>query len=163
MSILNRKNCFVRWQSAWRQNGGDPGQPDQHLPPARCRPATVSHAVVDEPIAGAQKRTAQLATRPVETAPGGTLAFVAPVLHKALTKEQGFYSLRNRKHLARRLSTGKGITTADGGTSAYSVRNACIGSMRDALHAGIRQASAATTSSVAATAAKIAGSSGRVP
>ena len=50
-----------------------------------------------------------------------------------------------------------------GGTSAYSVRNACIGSIRDALQAGTKQASAATTSSVAATAAKIAGSSGRVP
>jgi hypothetical protein len=75
----------LRWQSAWRQNGGDPGQPDQHLPPARYRPAVVSHAVADELIAGAQKRTAQLAPRPVETASGGTPAFVAPVLHIALT------------------------------------------------------------------------------
>jgi len=55
------------------------------------------------------------------------------------------------------------LLPADDGTSAYSVRNACIGSIRDALHAGTKQASAATTSSVAATAAKIAGSSGRVP
>src|SRR5437667_12470931 len=46
---------------------------------------------------------------------------------------------------------------------AYSVRNACIGSIRDALHAGTRQARAATTSMDAATDAKIAGSSGRVP
>jgi hypothetical protein len=45
----------------------------------------------------------------------------------------------------------------------YSVRNACIGSIRDALHAGNRQASADTTSSVAATVAKIVGSSDRVP
>ena len=45
----------------------------------------------------------------------------------------------------------------------YSVRNACIGSIRDALHAGTRQASPATASSVAATVAKILGSSGRVP
>jgi len=50
--------------------------------------------------------------------------------------------------------------SSDGGTSAYSVRNACMGSIRDALHAGTRQASAATISSVAATAAKIAGSNG---
>lgn len=50
-----------------------------------------------------------------------------------------------------------------GGTSAYSARNACIGSIRDALHAGTKQASAATTSSVAATAAKITGSRGWVP
>jgi hypothetical protein len=55
------------------------------------------------------------------------------------------------------------LLPADDGTWAYSVRNACIGSIRDALHAGTKQASAATTSSVAATAAKIAGSSGRVP
>src|SRR6266550_482891 len=46
---------------------------------------------------------------------------------------------------------------------AYSIRNACIGSIRDALHAGTRQARAATTSMDAATDAKIAGSSGRVP
>ncbi len=45
----------------------------------------------------------------------------------------------------------------------HSVRNACIGSMRDALHAGTRQASVATASNVAATAAKIAGSRGWVP
>lgn len=51
----------------------------------------------------------------------------------------------------------------NGRTSAYSVRNACIGSIRDALHAGIRQARAATNSSAAATAAKIAGSKGRLP
>ena len=53
--------------------------------------------------------------------------------------------------------------SSDGGESPYSVRKACIGSIRDALQAGTRQASAATSSSVAATAAKIAGSSGRVP
>ena len=53
--------------------------------------------------------------------------------------------------------------SSDGGESPYSVRKACIGSIRDALQAGTRQASAATRSSVAATAAKIAGSSGRVP
>jgi hypothetical protein len=45
----------------------------------------------------------------------------------------------------------------------YSVRSAFIGSIRDALHAGIKQASAATTSMDAVTDAKIAGSSGRVP
>ena len=45
----------------------------------------------------------------------------------------------------------------------HSVRNARIGSIRDALHAGTRHASTDTTSRVAATAAKIAGSSGRVP
>jgi hypothetical protein len=36
--------------------------------------------------------------------------------------------------------------------------NDCIGSIRDALHAVTKHASAATISSVAATAAKIAGS-----
>jgi hypothetical protein len=36
-------------------------------------------------VAGAQKRTAQLAPRPVETASGGTPAFVAPVLYIPLT------------------------------------------------------------------------------
>jgi hypothetical protein len=41
----------------------------------------------------------------------------------------------------------------------YSLRNACIGSIRDAFHAGIMQASAATASSIVATAVKIAGSS----
>jgi len=46
---------------------------------------------------------------------------------------------------------------------AYSIRNACIGSIRDALHAGTRQARVATTNMDAATDAKIAGSSGRVP
>jgi len=46
---------------------------------------------------------------------------------------------------------------------AYSVRNACIGSIRDALHAGTRQAMAATTSMDAVPDAKIAGSSGWVP
>ena len=45
----------------------------------------------------------------------------------------------------------------------HSVRNACMGSIRAALQAGTRQASAATASSVAVTAAKIAGSSARVP
>ena len=51
----------------------------------------------------------------------------------------------------------------DFANTTHSLRNACIGSIRDALHAGTRQASTATTSRVAATAAKIAGSSGRVP
>lgn len=55
------------------------------------------------------------------------------------------------------------LPLANGGKSAYSVRNARIGSIRDALHAGTRQARAATNSSVAATAAKIAGSNGWVP
>src|ERR1700723_1091851 len=64
----------LRRQPAWRPNR-DPCQPDQHLPPSRYRPATVSHAVADEPIAGAQKRTSQLAPRPAETASGGTPAF----------------------------------------------------------------------------------------
>jgi hypothetical protein len=36
-------------------------------------------------IAGAKKRTAQLAPRPVETASGGTSGFEAPVLHIDLT------------------------------------------------------------------------------
>ena len=44
---------------------------------------------------------------------------------------------------------------------AYSVLRACIGSRRDARHAGTRQAIAATVSRVAATAAKTAGSNGR--
>ncbi|MGC2619074.1 MAG: hypothetical protein WA414_08555, partial [Acidobacteriaceae bacterium] len=43
-------------------------------------------AVTDEPIANAKKRTAQLATRPVEAASGGAPALVAPVLHIPLTK-----------------------------------------------------------------------------
>src|SRR5579863_7679555 len=45
----------------------------------------------------------------------------------------------------------------------YSVRKACMGSIRDALHAGTRQARAATANRVAATDAKTAGSSGLVP
>lgn len=61
------------------------GQPHQHLPPARCRPAAVSHTVADELIAGAERRTAQLASRPVETASGSTRAPVAPALHIPLT------------------------------------------------------------------------------
>ena len=64
----------LRWQSTWRQNGGDPGKPHQHLPPARYRPPAVSHAVVNELIAGAQERTAKLAPRSVETPSGGTQA-----------------------------------------------------------------------------------------
>jgi hypothetical protein len=44
----------------------------------------------------------------------------------------------------------------------YSVLKACIGSSRDARHAGSRQASPATTSSVPLTATKTAGSSARV-
>src|SRR5260370_28208235 len=60
----------------------------------------------------------------------------------------------------------RGILGAEPGVLAlppYSVRNACIGSIRDALQAGTRQASPATASSVAATLAKILGSTGRVP
>jgi len=38
------------------QNGGDPGQPDQHLPPPRRGPATLFHAVVDESIAGCKRK-----------------------------------------------------------------------------------------------------------
>jgi hypothetical protein len=45
----------------------------------------------------------------------------------------------------------------------YSVRSAWIGSMRDALHAGIKQASTATAISIAAALANAAGSSGWVP
>src|SRR5438445_8194624 len=45
------------------------------------------------------------------------------------------------------------------GRSAYSALNACIGSRRDARNAGTIHANAATASSVAATAAKTAGSS----
>ena len=48
------------------------------------------------------------------------------------------------------------------GISAYSALNACIGSRRDARHAGTVHANAATASSVAATAAKTAGSSGLI-
>jgi hypothetical protein len=44
----------------------------------------------------------------------------------------------------------------------YSVRNACMGSRRDARQAGTVQASVATSSNIAATAAKTAGSSGWV-
>jgi transposase len=36
----------LRWQSTGRQNSCDPGQPDQYLPPARCRPAAVSHQLL---------------------------------------------------------------------------------------------------------------------
>src|ERR1035437_7050695 len=86
--VLNRKNSLLRWQSTWRRNAGDSGQPHRHLPPARCRPAAVSHPVADELIAGAQKRTAQLAPRPVEAASGGTPAFVADVLRIALTLDR---------------------------------------------------------------------------
>jgi hypothetical protein len=49
-------------------------QLDQHMPPARCRPATVSHAVADQPIAGSPKQTPQLAARIVEAPPCCTLA-----------------------------------------------------------------------------------------
>src|ERR1035438_9858156 len=62
----------LRGQSTWREDGGDPGQPDQHLPPTRCGPAALSHAAADESIPGSQKRTVQLAPGPVETASGGT-------------------------------------------------------------------------------------------
>jgi hypothetical protein len=55
------------------------------MPPARYRPAAVSHAVVDQHIANSTKRTAQLAARPVEKASGGAQAFVVPVLHIPLT------------------------------------------------------------------------------
>jgi hypothetical protein len=48
------------------------------------------------------------------------------------------------------------------GISAYSALNACIGSRRDARHAGTIHANAAAASSVAATAAKTAGSSGLI-
>ena len=48
----------LRGQPPWRQNGGDPGQPHQHLPASRYRPATVPHATAHEPIARPQKRTA---------------------------------------------------------------------------------------------------------
>ena len=60
----------VRGKSARRQNGGDPDQPDQHLPPSRRGPATVSHATANESIADAQKRVGQLAPGPVEAASG---------------------------------------------------------------------------------------------
>jgi integrase len=46
--------------------------------------------------------------------------------------------------------------------SAYSTLNACIGSRRDARHAGTIHESAAAASSVAATAAKTSGSSGLI-
>ena len=45
---------------------------------------------------------------------------------------------------------------------SYSALSACIGSSRDARHAGTIHANAATASSVAATAAKTAGSSGLI-
>lgn len=82
--VLNRKNILFRWQSTRRQNGGDPGQPDQHLPPARHRPTAVPHAVADEPVASAQKRTGKRASRQMETASGGT-HFLAPAIHMELT------------------------------------------------------------------------------
>ena len=46
---------------------------------------------------------------------------------------------------------------------AYSVLSACMGSSREARQAGTMKAAAATSSSVTATAAKTAGSSGCVP
>ena len=46
--------------------------------------------------------------------------------------------------------------------SAYSLLSACIGSRREARHAGTMQANAATANSTAATAAKTAGSSGLI-
>jgi hypothetical protein len=67
----------------WRKDGCDLGQPDKHMPSARYRPATVSYAVADQPIASSPKRTFQLAARPVETVSGGTLALVVSVLHSA--------------------------------------------------------------------------------
>ena len=45
----------------------------------------------------------------------------------------------------------------------YSLRSACLGSIREALQAGTAQASAAMTSSVAMAATKTVGSNGRVP
>jgi hypothetical protein len=53
--------------------------------------------------------------------------------------------------------------TANGLLCLHSVRNARMGSILDARHAGTKQARAAIPNSVAATAAKIAGSSARVP
>src|SRR5258708_37989296 len=45
----------------------------------------------------------------------------------------------------------------------YSVRSACIGSNRDALHAGAKQARTATANSVAVTPERTTGSRGFVP
>ncbi len=45
---------------------------------------------------------------------------------------------------------------------AYSVRSACMGSTREARHAGSMHARAATTRSIAATSAYTAGSTGCV-
>src|SRR5450755_1213483 len=73
------KKFLVRWQSARRKNSSDLGQPDKHMPPARHRPATVSHAVADQPIASSAKRTPQLAARPMEKVSGESQAFVVPV------------------------------------------------------------------------------------
>ena len=52
---------------------------------------------------------------------------------------------------------------SDGVTAAYSVRNACIGSSREARHAGKTQAAPATNSSTRLTRPNTVGSSGRVP
>ena len=43
------QELFIRRQPARRPHRGHPGQPDQHLPPARRRSATLSHPTVDEP------------------------------------------------------------------------------------------------------------------
>ena len=61
------KELVVRRQRARRQNGGDPGQSDQHLPPPRRGPATLSHAAADQPAHNANERTLGLAPRSVET------------------------------------------------------------------------------------------------
>ena len=56
----------VRGQRARRPDGGDPGEPDQQLPPARRGPATLPDAVAGEPAALRAERVARLAAGPVE-------------------------------------------------------------------------------------------------
>jgi hypothetical protein len=70
------------------------------------------------------------------------------VMLSALIAAEPMYT-RSRYSRERSKSRASAITLK----AAYSVLNACIGSRRDARHAGRIHAHAATTSSVAATAA----------
>jgi hypothetical protein len=49
------QELVVCWQSTRRSNRIYIGQPDKYLPPARCRPATVSYPATGELAVGAHK------------------------------------------------------------------------------------------------------------
>jgi len=96
------------------------------------------------------------------------------LLHRAESEGLRRHAQRRRslwestpsRNFSSRSACGRSPTAAWTATtaaiSAYSLLNACIGSRRDARHAGTVHAIAATASSVAATTAKTAGSSGLI-